>query len=338
MAEVRVVRTIRAGLDDLEALAPLFDGYRRFYRQPSDPQAARAFLAERLKRNESVIFVAVLDGAIVGFTQLYPLFSSVSMKRLWLLNDLFVAPSARRTGAGRALLERAERWAKETGAKGLTLSTEVTNVTAQRVYEAAGWTKDDEFFHYHRFFEGAGSLRPRPRPAADLSSPAAVSLGKGARAMANPVTWFEIIGKDSIGLQRFYRDVFGWKLTPPVKELGNYSMLERPDTGIGGGFGEGDARVSVYVEVAEPQRFVDKAVAAGATLLMPVTTITPTTTIAMLTDPAGNTFGVLKAQPAQRKTTRRASAPKTARPRKKSTAARGRKSPARPKKRTRRSS
>src|SRR6266851_4244256 len=105
MAEVRVVRTIRAGLDDLEALAPLFDGYRRFYRQPSDPQAARAFLAERLKRNESVIFVAVLDGGIVGFTQLYPLFSSVSMKRLWLLNDLFVAPEARRTGAGRGLDE-----------------------------------------------------------------------------------------------------------------------------------------------------------------------------------------------------------------------------------------
>jgi len=84
--------------------------------------------------------------------------------------------------------------------------------------------------------------------------------------MANPVMWFEVMGKDSAGLQRFYREVFGWKLTPPVKELGNYSMLERPDTGIGGGFGEGDARVSVYIETADPQRFVDKAVASGATL------------------------------------------------------------------------
>jgi uncharacterized protein len=155
--------------------------------------------------------------------------------------------------------------------------------------------------------------------------------------MANPVMWFEVMGKDSAGLQRFYRDVFGWKLTPPVKELGNYSMLERPDTGIGGGFGEGDARVSVYVEVADPQRFVDKAVGAGATVLMPVTTITPTTTIAMLMDPAGNTFGVMKPPPAQRKTTKRTSASKTTRPRKKATAARGRKSTARPKKRTRRS-
>ena len=152
--------------------------------------------------------------------------------------------------------------------------------------------------------------------------------------MANPVKWFEVMGKDSAGLQRFYRDVFGWKLSPPIKEMGNYSMLERPDTGIGGGFGEGDARVSVYIEVADPQRFVDKAVASGATVLMPVTTITPTTTIAMLLDPAGNTFGVMKPPPAQRKTTKRTSAAKTTR--KKSTAARGRKSTARAKKRTRR--
>jgi hypothetical protein len=114
-------------------------------------------------------------------------------------------------------------------------------------------------------------------------------------------------------------------------------MLERPETGIGGGFGEGDARVSMYVEVADPQRFVDKAVASGATVLMPVTTITPTTTIAMLLDPAGNTFGVMKPPPAQRKTTKRTTASKTTRARKKSTAARGRKSTARPKKRTRHS-
>lgn len=146
------VRTVRAQLDDLDALVPLFDGYRQFYEQPSDLAGARAFLADRIKRGESVIFVAVADGAIVGFTQLYPLFSSVSMKRLWLLNDLFVAPDARKTGAGRALLGRAERWAQETGAKGLTLTTAMTNKAAQRLYESVGWKKDEEFFHYTRFF------------------------------------------------------------------------------------------------------------------------------------------------------------------------------------------
>jgi GNAT superfamily N-acetyltransferase len=149
MAEIR---TARAELDDLDALAPLFDGYRRFYRQASDPAGARAFLAERIKRGESVIFVAIAEGVVVGFTQLYPSFSSVSMERLWVLNDLFVAAEARGSGAGRALLERAERWAAETGAKGLILSTETTNLTAQRLYEACGWVKDDEFVHYHRFF------------------------------------------------------------------------------------------------------------------------------------------------------------------------------------------
>ena len=142
----------QASAEDLDAVAPLFDGYRQFYGQRPDPDGARAFLADRFKRGESVIFLAVADGGVVGFTQLYPLFSSVSMKRLWLLNDLFVAPDARTSGAGRALVERAERWAVETGAKGLTLSTQITNLPAQRLYEACGWTKDDEFLHYHRDF------------------------------------------------------------------------------------------------------------------------------------------------------------------------------------------
>ena len=131
--------------------------------------------------------------------------------------------------------------------------------------------------------------------------------------MANPVTWFEIIGKDSAGLQKFYRDVFGWKLTPPVKEMGNYSMLEDHEPGMGGGIGEGDARVSVYVETPDPQPLVEKASRAGARVLMPVTQITPTTTIAMLMDPAGNTFGLLKSTAPQRRapTARRAASPTT---------------------------
>jgi GNAT superfamily N-acetyltransferase len=145
------VRTVRAELDDLDALMPLFDGYRQFYAQPPDPDGARAFLAERFKRGESVIFLAIADGAAAGFTQLYPSFSSVSMKRLWVLNDLFVAPNARRAGVGRALLERARAWAVETRSKGLTLSTQVTNTEAQRLYESCGWTRESEFLHFQLF-------------------------------------------------------------------------------------------------------------------------------------------------------------------------------------------
>lgn len=155
--------------------------------------------------------------------------------------------------------------------------------------------------------------------------------------MANPVTWFEIIGKDSARLQKFYRDVFAWKLTPPAPEMGNYSMLEDHAPGMGGGIGAGDPRISVYAEVADPQAYVDKAVAAGAKVVMPVTQITPTTIIAMLTDPAGNTFGIMKAPERPRTTTRRKAA-KTTRARKKTTAARGRKKTAtRPVRRSRRS-
>lgn len=142
--------------------------------------------------------------------------------------------------------------------------------------------------------------------------------------MRNPVTWFEIIGKDSAALQRFYREVFGWKLTPPVADMGNYSMLAEHgpgEHGAGGGIGEGDARTTIYVEVDDPQGYVDRAAARGATVLMPVSTITPTTTIAMLTDPAGNTFGIMKANPPQKATApARTTARKRTTTRKKTTA------------------
>ncbi len=138
----------RAGVGDLGDLAPLFDGYRQFYGQRSDLAAARAFLAERLRRDEAVIFVAIADDAMLGFTQLYPSFSSVSVKRLWILNDLFVSPAARRGGVGRRLLERAREWAVETDAKGLTLTTALTNSAARSLYESCGWRRDDEFAHY----------------------------------------------------------------------------------------------------------------------------------------------------------------------------------------------
>jgi len=142
----------RAAVADLDAVAPLFDAYRQFYGQRSDLAAARAFLGERLRRDESVIFFADADGGpgseALGFTQLYPSFSSVSLRRLWILNDLFVRPGIRRGGVGRRLLERAREWAIETDAKGLTLATAVGNAAAKALYESCGWRRDDEFEHY----------------------------------------------------------------------------------------------------------------------------------------------------------------------------------------------
>lgn len=143
------VQVLRATTDDIETIAPLFDAYRQFYRQASDLDGARAFLAERLERGESVVFFALLeDGTPAGFTQLYPIFSSTAMQRAWLLNDLFVAPAARRAGAGRALLERAHAFARETQARELMLQTAVDNFPAQRLYESLGWQRDNDYYVY----------------------------------------------------------------------------------------------------------------------------------------------------------------------------------------------
>jgi GNAT superfamily N-acetyltransferase len=139
----------QATLADLDALAPLFDGYRQFYGRAADPVAARQFLLERFNHGESVIFMAHCDGVPVGFTQLYPSFSSVSMARIFILNDLYVTEEGRRNGVASALISAAVAFAKTVGAVRLTLSTAVTNTPAQSLYGAMGWTKDEQFFVYH---------------------------------------------------------------------------------------------------------------------------------------------------------------------------------------------
>jgi GNAT superfamily N-acetyltransferase len=144
------VTIVRAELADLERLAPLFDGYRQFYRQPSEPARVRAFLADRLRNGDSVVVLA-LDperGTGLGFTQLYPTFSSVSIGRAFVLNDLFVAPEGRGRGIGAALLEHAARYGRETGALYLELETAVSNTPAQRLYERQGWVRETVFHKY----------------------------------------------------------------------------------------------------------------------------------------------------------------------------------------------
>jgi ribosomal protein S18 acetylase RimI-like enzyme len=141
-------RVRRATTADAETIAPLFDGYRQFYRQVSDLPLALAFIRERLSLNESVIFLAEDEqGRPLGFTQLYPSFTSVGADRLWILNDLFVIPAVRRRGVGQALLNAAKAHAIETGAKRLVLSTAHDN-PAQKLYESLGYVRDREFHHY----------------------------------------------------------------------------------------------------------------------------------------------------------------------------------------------
>lgn len=134
----------RAGPDDLDLLAPLFDAYRRFYTGRDDAAVSRSFLGERLSRADSVLLLAALDGIDgAGFTQLYPMFSSVRAARVWVLNDLFVPAPVRRRGVARALLDAAAQFARADGAARLELETNHDNLDAQALYEAAGWRRFD---------------------------------------------------------------------------------------------------------------------------------------------------------------------------------------------------
>jgi len=139
----------QATILDLATLAPLFDSYRQFYGQPADLARARDFLAERFRHHESLVLLALDErGAGLGFTQLYPLFSSVRTVRTWLLNDLFVAATARRQGVASALLKAAAEHAHALGAASLSLSTALDNAPAQALYESLGWQRDRQFCEY----------------------------------------------------------------------------------------------------------------------------------------------------------------------------------------------
>jgi ribosomal protein S18 acetylase RimI-like enzyme len=135
-------------IEDLNSLTELFDSYRVFYQQESNLEGAKSFLKERLINEESVIFIAYDEHNPVGFVQLYPTFSSVSMKKSWVLNDLFVNASARKRGFGEKLIQKAIGFAQETGAKGLSLETGQDNAAAQRLYEKIGFKKETNYFYY----------------------------------------------------------------------------------------------------------------------------------------------------------------------------------------------
>jgi GNAT superfamily N-acetyltransferase len=149
LALMNPIHIRRASIDDLGLISPLFDWYRQFYEQDSDVAKAEKFLAQRLQHHESVIFLA-FDGAdAVGFTQLYPGFSSVSMARTFLLNDLYVVASHRRHGVGALLLKAAVAHAQSAQAVRISLTTNVANTTAQAVYEAQGWAREQAFLTYN---------------------------------------------------------------------------------------------------------------------------------------------------------------------------------------------
>lgn len=139
----------QATIEDLEGVSNLFNLYRVFYKQSSDLEGARAYINERLENKDSIIFVVRDQQKYLGFTQLYSTFSSISMKRVWILNDLYVDSQARKQGVGGILLNRAKQFAIESGAKSIILSTAFDNFSAQRLYEKNGYERDEQFYHYN---------------------------------------------------------------------------------------------------------------------------------------------------------------------------------------------
>lgn len=142
------MKIVLTNADYLADVAMLLDQYRVFYNQPSHLHDAEQFLAERFRNQDSAIFLALDAGTGVGFTQLYPSFSSVSLRRIWILNDLYVLASHRRQGIAKQLMKTAAGYARQTGAVRLAIATQNTNGAAQALYVSLGYQPDQEFSHF----------------------------------------------------------------------------------------------------------------------------------------------------------------------------------------------
>jgi len=141
----------QAALSDLDDLAALFDQYRVFQGQSSDPLAARSFLRARFDHEESVVFIACDGAAALGFAQLFPSYSSVALARVFILNDLFVQAAGRRRGVASKLLGAVERHAWSLGAARVTLNVAHDNLPGQALYAARGWSQDAQYHMFHRY-------------------------------------------------------------------------------------------------------------------------------------------------------------------------------------------
>ena len=144
------MRIVQATPEHLDLLTPLFVKYREFYDAMPYPETSRSFLEKRLTRKESVIYLAMADheDKLMGFCQLYPSFSSLSLKRVWILNDIYVAEDARRQLVADNLIRTAKKMAKDTNAVRMRVSTSSDNEVAQKTYESIGFKEDTEFKNY----------------------------------------------------------------------------------------------------------------------------------------------------------------------------------------------
>lgn len=147
MSEIIIQQADKIHLQDIVSL---FDQYRIFYGKSSDVSAAFQFLTKRLENEEAIILIAIdsIHDRVVGFTLLYPMFSSTRMKRMWVLNDLFVREESRGLGISKMLIEKAKDFAKETYACGIQLETAKSNIIGNQLYPSAGFELENDVNFY----------------------------------------------------------------------------------------------------------------------------------------------------------------------------------------------
>ena len=147
---MKILKITSDNLEFLDAAAFLFNEYRKFYNQKSDIEKAKSFLLDRIQNNESKIFLSLNEkNEAIGFMQLYTSFSSVGVRKTYILNDLFVEQKYRGQGVGKFLINEAKKFALENGITKISLTTAKTNKAAQGLYEAEGYVRDDEYLVYN---------------------------------------------------------------------------------------------------------------------------------------------------------------------------------------------
>lgn len=144
---------IKATSNDLPLIMPLFDGYRQFYEQPSDLEASSRYITDRLDKSESVIFLVYenLNGKKegIGFAQLYATFSSVTLKKFWVLHDLYVKDNFRKQGIAKILINKCKEMAHENAPLGIVIESRISNQSAQHLFDAVGFVKEGEHYFYY---------------------------------------------------------------------------------------------------------------------------------------------------------------------------------------------
>lgn len=145
------MRIEKAELKHLPSLGTVFNDYRVHFKQPSDREKSRAFIEERIRDNSAVVFLAIDNetGECMGFTLLYPVFSSLKTTRTWTLNDMYISEKYRKFGVATKLLERVKELAVESAAAWIMLKTGEENLKAQALYEKFGFVKDEEHCYYY---------------------------------------------------------------------------------------------------------------------------------------------------------------------------------------------